>query len=121
MRKEGEARLATLPLLQQQADGRAPDFERVFAAAQQRVRRTRQRTLLTAAAAAAIAGLAIASFQVQQDEFVTVDREELVATIFWSAPSDSLLPEHQFDIYQGLPRLIDSIETSTKHDEGALL
>jgi len=35
----------------------------------------------------------------------------LLGTTGWSAPSDSLMPDHQFDIYQDIPVLIESTET----------
>ena len=46
-----------------------------------------------------------------------VDLDELVASTTWVAPSDSLLPEHRFDIFQELPEMFESTGT----EEGTLL
>ena len=46
-----------------------------------------------------------------------VDKEELVASTTWVAPSDSLLPEHRFNIFQELPEMFES----TGNEEGTLL
>jgi hypothetical protein len=95
----------TLQKVQRQADGPAPEFDRVFATA----------------AVAAIALLGIGLLPTEKDEFTYVDVEALVATTYWSAPSDFLLPEHQFDIYREVPRLFESTDVSTESDAGALL
>ena len=104
---------------QQEIDGKAPDFKTIFAAAE-RQSRARQRVHLVGLAAAA-AVVALSLLLVQEDEFIYVDVEQLTATTSWSAPSDSLLPEHQFDLYRDLPRLFESTDVSTNTDEGALL
>ncbi len=121
MHKEDESLQATLHNAQQQADGIAPDFDTVFSAATTRVSRTRRRRFAGLAAAAAVAALVITMLPNQQDDFVFVNLDELTATTYWSAPSDSLLPTHQFDIYRELPQLINLPDVSTKPDEGALL
>lgn len=121
MHREDESLQAALHNAQQQADGLAPSFDTVFAAAKTRVSRTRRRRFAGLAAAAAVAALVIAALPNQQDNLVFVNLDELTATTNWSAPSDSLLPTHQFDIYRELPQLIDLPDVSTKSDEGALL
>lgn len=107
----------TLQKAQQQADGPVPDFEMVFGAAQRLSRDRRGMRFAGLAAAAAFAGLALLLLPTQDDEFTYVDVEELMASTSWSAPSDSLLPEHQFDIYREIPKLFESTDT----DAGALL
>lgn len=99
-------------------DTAAPPFAEVFAAAEQRLR-TRRRRRFAGAGAAALVALVALSLQPESphDEFVYLDVEELAASTSWSAPSDSLLPKHQFDIYQEIPRLFES----TEPDGGALL
>ena len=111
----------TLQKAQRQADGPVPEFDRVFAAAQRTLRDRRRLQFAAAAAVAAIALLAIGLLPTEKDEFTYVDVEALVATTYWSAPSDFLLPEHQFDIYREVPRLFESMDVSTESDAGALL
>ncbi len=112
---------ARLQQAQGVADGGAPDFAAAFAAAEHQVQRCRRNRLAGLAAAAALAAVALTLLPKQQDEFRYVDVDELVATTRWSAPSDSLLPQHQLDVYRDVPRLFDSTATSTNSEEGALL
>ncbi len=125
MSKDDAALRDALQTAQQQADGKVPDFEKTFAASEQRLcepSRNRRRVRFAGlAAAAAIAMLVLGLLPTSEDEFRYVDVEELVATTSWSAPSDSLLPVHQFDIYREIPRLFESTGMSTDTDEGALL
>lgn len=101
----------------QQTAESAPAFDKVFAAAMRRSRAARRSRYLGLAAAAVVAAVAISLLPVQEEEMIYVDLEELVATTQWSAPSDSLLPEYQFDIYREMPRLFES----TEPDGGTLL
>ena len=39
-----------------------------------------------------------------------VDPAELLGSTSWAAPSDALLPEYEFDIYQEMPELMESTE-----------
>ena len=107
---------------QRQVEGKAPDFETIFGAAERQSHdswrdRRRIRFAGIAAVAAAVAVLAFRLLPTTEDEFRYVDVEELVATTYWSAPSDTLLPVHQFDIYREIPELFESTDTY----EGALL
>lgn len=101
------------------ATGRVPDFESVWAVAGVRAGavRRRQRVLAGSAAVAAAAVIAFGWLAPHEDEWRYVDAADLLETTSWSAPSDSLLPEHQFDIYQDIPVLIESTGTNG----GALL
>ena len=125
MNKDDAALRDELQKAQQQADGRVPDFETIFGAAERRScdqSRDRRRVRFAGlAAAAAVAVLAFGLLPTQENEFRYVDVEELVATTSWSAPSDSLLPVHQFDVYREIPKLFESTGMSTDTDEGALL
>lgn len=62
------------------------------------------------AAALVLAGVALVVFD--QDRTTVgppvIDAAELLGSTSWSAPSDVLLPEHRFDIYQELPELLES-------------
>ena len=99
-------------------DGSAPPFDRVFAAAERQARSKRRIGFAGLGVAAAVALVAVSLQPLeQQDEFIYLDVAELAASTSWSAPSDSLLPEHQFDIYQEIPWLFES----TEPDGGALL
>jgi len=117
MNKEDQTMKATLQRAQRQADGRAPEFGSLFAAAERRTERRRTVRFAGLAAAMAVAAIALGLLPVHEEEFRYVDVEELVATTQWSAPSDFLLPTHRFDLYQELPQLFESTNT----DEGALL
>lgn len=94
-----------------------PSFDSVFAAAEQQVRARRRGRVIGVVAAAMVAVLTIALLPAGKDEITYLDVEELAATTLWIAPSDSLLPEYQFDIYREMPRLFES----TDPDGGALL
>ena len=117
MNSDDQVIRATLQKAQQQANGPAPDFDRVFGGAERRVRARRRVQFAAAAAVAAIALLAVGLLPTQKEEFTYVDVEALVETTYWSAPSDALLPEHHFDIYREIPQIFESTDTST----GALL
>ncbi len=102
--REAHARAENVP---------APEFEEAWAAARARVGSTRKRQLLFAGSAAVAAVLAIA-FGLRapmDDNWRYIDEYELLETTGWSAPSDSLLPSREFDIYQTVPVLIESTET----------
>lgn len=107
--------------LQRQADGQVPGFEAAYAAAEGRSRARYRMRFTGLAAAAAIAAIALTLLPDQQDEFTYIKLEELTSTTSWSAPSDSLLPQHQFDLYRELPGMFESTDMSTNTDEGALL
>jgi|GEM_PF-3227265 len=121
MNKSDKALRAALQEAQLRATAAVPEFEKVFAAAEQRLRSRRKMQFMGLAAAAALAVLAFGLLPEHEDEFRFVDVEELVATTSWSAPSDSLLPDYQFDIYREIPDLFESSGMSTNSDEGALL
>ena len=91
----------------------APEFDRVWAAANARARtvQRRRRVLFGSAVAATVAAIAFGLLVPRGVELQFVDEDELLGTTSWSAPSDGLLPEHRFDIYQEIPVLIESTET----------
>tara|TARA_R110002096_G_scaffold97263_3_gene216681 strand:- start:5124 stop:5477 length:354 start_codon:yes stop_codon:yes gene_type:complete len=94
-----------------------PSFDSVFSAAEEQVRVRRRGWAIGVAVTAMVAVLTIALLPAGKDEITYLDVEELAATTLWTAPSDSLLPEYQFDIYRDMPRLFES----TDPDGGALL
>ncbi len=119
MSNDDETLRASLQKLQHQVDSQATDFNAIFASAEGRARGRSKRRFAGLAAAAAVAVLAHGLLPNQEDDFIYVDIEELTATTSWSAPSDSLLPKHRFDLYRELPMLFESTDTSTNTEEGA--
>jgi hypothetical protein len=105
-------RTAFLDAQARKASARVPDFQDVWAGANARAgtARNRQRAIVGSAVAAAVAAIAIGLLPPTDDEWRYIDMGELLETTSWSAPSDSLLPEHQFDIYRDIPTLIESTE-----------
>jgi hypothetical protein len=92
------------------ADREPPRFDAVWGAAEARY--LRQRNIYRAAVAAAvIAVMAIVlKFGVPTDETAYIEVAELLESTYWSAPSDALLPEKEFDIYEDMPSFIESTE-----------
>ena len=100
------------------ADPQAPSFAHAYAAAAQRAGRRRHRLHLVAAAAvAAIAVIVIVDTRPVVPRPGYIEMAELMETTSWTAPSDALLPDSRFDIYQDLPTLMKS----TDGNGGALL
>ena len=93
----------------------APPFNRVMDRAERQVRARPGRRVAAAGFVAAGLVAMLAIDLTPQPNFISED--ELLGSTSWSAPSDVLLPNHQFDIYQDLPELLES----TKSTEGALL
>jgi len=104
-----------------QTVARIPSFEETWVVAEAEVARTTKprRHFGGWLAAAAVVGLAVAMWPGQQtelsDDYMIADA--LLNSTSWSAPSDALLPEHQFDIYQEIPFLLES----TNGQDGSLL
>ena len=94
--------------------GQPPDFDAVWAAAEERHRRSRRRNAALGSVAAAatvaaiLAGLWPAVEQPPADEFRIA--YSLEHTTRWQAPSDALLPDYRDDIYTELPQLMESTE-----------
>ena len=115
--KVDDAELARATRREFPDDAEAPSFDRTWAAAEARYRRSRRRYAGFAAAMVAAAAVLVVlntGPEPQDDSWIG---DELLSSTSWSAPSDVLLPEREFDIYQDLP----SLNTSTKAADGALL
>lgn len=99
--------------------GRDPGFETVWAAAKARasVRRKHGWVAGGAVAAAVLAVITVGLLSPAEHDWQYVNPAEFESSTSWVAPSDVLLPEHQFDIYSDIPVLIESTMT----EEGALL
>jgi hypothetical protein len=95
-----------------------PSFERLWQKAEQKHAALRRRYRWFAGAAATAAAVAIAlNLQPPEEQGAYIEIAELLDSTYWSAPSDVLLPDREFDIYQDLPVLFESTEPA----EGALL
>jgi len=99
----------------------APPFDAVWLAAEQRHRRSRRRYAAVGGIAASVAVLAVVAGLWPSQETALTDEyliaDSLLNGTQWSAPSDALLPQHQIDIYQDMPVLLESTELN----EGSLL
>ena len=87
-----------------------PPFEAAWTAAERR-RHDRRYGYGFGAAAAAVTAAAIilvSNGGAPAESYVEV--AELMNSTYWAAPSDVLLPEREFDIYQDLPALMESTE-----------
>ncbi len=100
---------------------RAAEFADAWAAAEQRHQQARRRYATISGVAAAIAVVAVvAGFWPSRqaaptDEYLIAD--SLLNSTQWLAPSDALMPQHRYDIYQEIPILLES----TGLEEGLLL
>ena len=119
--KEEDIRQSLKSAFDKAGSGEAPAFDRVWASAEAAHGRSqgRIRTMVSAAAAIALIAVTTGLWSLQQaepgDDYLIA--EALMNSTLWAAPSDSLMPEHQFDIYQEIPFLIES----TRSQEGTLL
>ncbi len=96
-----------------------PSFDAVWAAAEFRHWRERRRYAAVGGIAAVLAIIVVGLFSLQEapvdDEFLIADA--LMNKTQWSAPSDMLLPQHQYDIYREVSFLVEPIN----FDEGSFL
>ncbi len=107
--------------LQSKQGDDVPEFDAMWASAEKhhRASKLRYQRFAGFASAAAVAVIAFMLWPLNGndavDRYLTV--EDLMGSTQWVAPSDALLPEHQFDIYGDLPVLIEINDL----DEGSLL
>jgi hypothetical protein len=96
-----------------------PPFDAVWAAAELQLRKTRRRYTALGGIAAVLALVTISFWLLDEpksgDEFLIAD--SLLNSTQWSAPSDALMPQHEFDIYRDVFFPMES----TDLDEGSLL
>lgn len=88
-----------------------PPFEQIWRAAQAQHAAAHGQFRRFAVAAAAVVAVLLIGVSLQQagnDDTPYIELAELLNSTSWSAPSDVLLPQHEFDIYQDLPTLIES-------------
>ncbi len=98
-----------------------PGFREVFGRAEARLERRQQRRFLSIAGAVASVAAVTAAFLMLSREgpsqLEPLEITGLLDSTSWVAPSDVLLPEHEFDIFEELPEPMKSTESA----EGALL
>ena len=99
----------------------APAFAKTFEAAEAQLDAERRR-LYTSGAIAAVLALVAIGIALRMPGPATPDGayrigDALMTSTQWTAPSDALMPRHQFDIYQDLPTLPGSTESA----QGTLL
>lgn len=96
-----------------------PPFEEAWSAAELKHRQSRRRYATFSGIAAALAIVVVGLLSLKQadlnDEFLIAD--SLLNKTQWSAPSDVLLPQHQYDIYREVPFLVEPMNI----DEGLFL
>jgi hypothetical protein len=92
------------------APGREPAFSQVWQSARQRHAAVRRRNQQFAGAAVVVAAVVIAFFAESPSEHSYIEVADLMESTYWTAPSDVLLPEREFDIYQDMPVLFESTE-----------
>lgn len=92
----------------------APDFESTWAKAERRYHasRRRYRRFARVAVAAVVAFVAVVIWPRDGNDHnaLYLEKEDLMSSTQWFAPSDVLLPEHRFDLYGELPVLIETTE-----------
>lgn len=94
-----------------ESDEQAPGFEATWAAAESRYRRgNRIRALASVAASVAVVAIVVSALRPEAVDAPIIEMGELLGATSWQAPSDVLLPERRFDIYQDLPELIQSTD-----------
>jgi len=97
---------------------RQPPFDKTWQIAQSRHAALRRRYRRFAGVAAIAAAIVIGlNALTSTDEPTYIEVAELLESTYWSAPSDVLLPDREFDIYQDMPVLFESTEPAG----GALL
>ena len=92
-------------------------FASTWRAAEERYVSRRRHYRHFAAAAAVVAAVVVAlnAHSPVQNSYIEV--AELLESTYWTAPSDMLLPNRTFDIYQDMPIIFESTDLA----EGALL
>lgn len=96
----------------------APSFDDVWLAAEKAYGSERRRYTVFGGVAAALAVVVVGVMSTNNqpsDEYLIADA--LLNTTQWSAPSDVLLPQRQYDIYGEMPLLVEPMNS----DEGLFL
>ena len=86
-----------------------PEFGDVWRRAESQFATSRRR-YAGLAAVAVLLGVVAVVFGVRPavEEPPYIEMAELLNSTYWTAPSDALLPQREFDIYQDLPEMFES-------------
>jgi len=90
------------------AGGNEPAFDAMWLAARQRHEISRRRYRRVAAAAAVVAAGFIFLYAQSPSQETYIEVADLMESTYWTAPSDVLLPQREFDIYQDMPAIFES-------------
>jgi hypothetical protein len=91
--------------------GRVPDFDAIMQAAEQRAGKRRWPRIVAVAAIALLAAVVVLNVtKAPVDDTSFIEMNAFMSSTSWSAPSDVLLPESRIDIYEDVPRLLESTE-----------
>ena len=85
----------------------APEFDATWDAAKRRYRASKARYRRFAGVAAIVASAVVLMQLPDRDHRPYLTEADLMSSTQWLAPSDVLLPKHEFDLYGELPVLID--------------
>lgn len=93
---------------------RVPDFDATWLAAEARYLAERRRFRRISGIAAAVAIVAVV-VSLLPDEHSALQGaleigDDFYSSTLWTAPSDVLIPQHDIDVYQDLPVLMESTE-----------
>ena len=94
-----------------------PSFGTTWQAAQERHAAGRRHYRRFAEAAAVVAAVVVALYAQPPAGESYIEVADLLESTYWTAPSDALLPDRKFDIYQDMPVIFESTEPAG----GALL
>ncbi len=89
---------------------RSSSFEETWQASRERHKAGRRKYGYFASAAAIVAAVFVALNMQASTEPPYIEVAELLESTYWTAPSDALLPDRQFDIYQDMPEIFESTE-----------
>lgn len=110
MKSDKELRDAVASSFGAAAQDSVPSFEKVWGAAETQVAASRRRYVgFAAVATVAIVAISLA-IQPSSEEPPDIQVVDLLGSTSWSAPSDVLLPNKSFDIYQEMPALFESTD-----------
>jgi len=114
---DADARLGERVRASMPRPDREPTFEETWQAARRRHADSLRNYRLFAACAAILAVAVIVLRAVGPTGQPYIEMTDLMESTYWSAPSDVLLPQPQFDIYQDMPEMFESTDPA----RGALL
>jgi hypothetical protein len=87
-----------------------PAFDAVWLTARQRHAALRRRYQRFAGVAAMVAAAFIVLYAQSPSQKTYIEMADLMESTYWTAPSDVLLPQREFDIYQDMPAMFESTE-----------